>query len=485
MTESQLTSILADLLNYPSETEWIEYKQNNFKPEDIGEYISALSNSACLHRKEFGYIVWGIEDQTKKIVGTDFKPRKKFVKGQELENWLATNLNPRINFEVYEFNYKGFPIVLFEIQECRNTPVAFKGTKYIRVGSYKKPLNAHPEKERALWIQCSKTTFEKGVAKSGVNSDEVLSLIDYPGYFELSEKNLPDSKSGILECLKQEKIVLQKGDNKYDITNLGAVLFAKDLSKFSSLKRKAVRVIFYKGTNKIEALKELEGKRGYASGFQNLIEYINSQLPSNEQLGQALRKKVSMFPEIAVREVVANAIIHQDFNITGDSPMIEIFSDRIEITNSGVPLIDTLRFIDEPPQSRNEELASFMRRLNICEERGSGVDKIIVQTELYQLPAPKFSKTENHTKVILFAFKKLSQMDRKDKIRACYQHATLKYISNDRMTNSTLRERFAIEDKNYSMASRIIADTLEEGFIKPSDPTNKSKKHAKYIPFWA
>lgn len=485
MTESQLTSILDDLLNYPSETEWIEYKQNNFKPDEIGEYISALSNSACLHKKEFGYIVWGIEDNTKEIVGTTFKPRMTRIKGQELENWLATHLNPRIDFEIHEFNCKGFPIVLLKIQECRNTPVAFKGNEFIRIGSYKKPLKAHPEKERALWIQCSKITFEKGIAKSEVNSDEVLSLIDYPSYFDLSEKGLPDGKSGILECLKQEKIILQKGDNKYDITNLGAILFAKNLSKFSSLKRKAVRVVIYKGTNKIEAIKELEGNKGYASGFLNLIEYINNQLPSNEQLGQAFRKKISMFPEIAVREVVANAIIHQDFHATGDSPMIEIFSDRIEITNSGVPLIDTLRFIDEPPQSRNEELASFMRRLNICEERGSGVDKVIFQTEFYQLPAPKFSKAENHTKVILFAFKKLSKMDRKDKIRACYQHAALKYISNDRMTNSTLRERFAIEDKNYSMASRIISDTLEEALIKPSDPSNKSKKQAKYIPFWA
>ncbi len=207
-------------------------------------------------------------------------------------------------------------------------------------------------------------------------------------------------------------------------------------------------------------------------------------MPSNEELGQSLRKKMPMFPKIAVREVVANAIIHQDFNMAGDSPMIEIFSDRIEITNSGVPLIDTQRFIDEP-QSRNEDLASFTRRLNICEERGSGIDKITDQTEFYQLPAPKFSKTENHTKVILFSFKKLSKMTRKDKVRACYQHATLGYISSDRMSNSTLRKRFAIEDKNYSVASRIISDTLGEKLIKPSYPTNISKKQAKYIPFWA
>ena len=84
---------------------------------------------------------------------------------------------------------------------------------------------------------------------------------------------------------------------------------------------------------------------------------------------------------------MANALIHQDFSLTGTGPTVEIFADRIEVTNPGTPLIDTLRFIDEPPQSRNETLAATMRRLNICEERGSGIDKVISQVELYQLPA--------------------------------------------------------------------------------------------------
>jgi len=105
-----------------------------------------------------------------------------------------------------------------------------------------------------------------------------------------------------------------------------------------------------------------------------------------------------MYPEIAIRELVANALIHQDFTIRGTGPMIEIFSDRMEITNPGIPLIDTLRFIDEPPQSRNEALASFMRRVNICEEQGSGIDKIILQVKMFQLPAPDFIVTSKHTK---------------------------------------------------------------------------------------
>lgn len=126
-----------------------------------------------------------------------------------------------------------------------------------------------------------------------------------------------------------------------------------------------------------------------------------------------------------------------------------------------------------------------MRRINICEERGSGIDKVILMVELFQLPAPEFQVTANHTKVTLFAYKKLADMDKADRVRACYQHACLRYVSNDRMTNSSLRERFSIKDENYSMASRIISDTIDTALIKPYDPENMSRKHAKYVPFWA
>ena len=183
--------------------------------------------------------------------------------------------------------------------------------------------------------------------------------------------------------------------------------------------------------------------------------------------------------------MVANALIHQDFSRTGESPTVEIFADRLEITNGGNPLIDTLRFLDEPPQSRNEILASLMRRLTICEERGSGVDKTVWSCETYQLPAPDFRVTQNHTVAVLFTPRKLSQMDSKDKTRVCYQHACLRWVSNDQMTNASLRERLGIAERNYSIASRILADTIREGLIKPYDPTSTSKKNARYIPFWA
>jgi predicted HTH transcriptional regulator len=364
-------------------------------------------------------------------------------------------------------------------------PVRFKETEFIRIGTYKKKLKDHPDKERELWAIFARTSFEAGIAQSHVRAEEVLSLLDYPTYFEMTKQSLPENREGILARLSSEKLIMEHADGSYDVTNLGAILFARDVRGFDRLARKALRFITYRDKNRVETIREQVGVKGYAVGFEGAIDFINSQLPQNEQVGPALRREVRMYPEPAIRELVANAVIHQDFHLTGTGPMVEIFADRIEITNPGTPLVDTMRFIDSPPRSRNEGLAAFMRRISICEERGSGIDKVVFQVELFQLPPPDFAVTGDHTRATLFAYKKLAEMDRTERIRACYQHACLCWVSNQLMTNATLRRRFAITDDNYPMASRIIGDTIEVGLIRPFDPENRSRKHARYLPFWA
>jgi predicted HTH transcriptional regulator len=164
--------------------------------------------------------------------------------------------------------------------------------------------------------------------------------------------------------------------------------------------------------------------------------------------------------------------------------MVEIFEDRIEITNPGEPLVDTHRFVDTPPKSRNEELASLMRRFGICEERGSGIDRVIFQVELFQLPAPLFEVPEGFTRAVLFAHKPLSDMDKSDRIRASYLHACLKWVMRDYLTNASLRERFGIEEKNKATISRYIREAVVAGMIKPFDES-AARKMMKYVPYWA
>jgi predicted HTH transcriptional regulator len=235
METKHLIPLLQQLLALPNEREWIEFKKDNSTPELLGEYLSALSNSATLHNQQTAYLFWGIDDKSHEVIGTKFKPKQEKIRGKELENWLATQLEPRIDFRIYEFTYQSKDIVLFEIPKAAHVPISFKGIEYIRVGSCKHPLKKFIEKERELWLLFSRQLFEKGIALENITADEVLAKINYPSYFEFTQQNLPDNKQGILDRLASENLINIKLSNYYDITNRGAILFAKKLTDFEKL----------------------------------------------------------------------------------------------------------------------------------------------------------------------------------------------------------------------------------------------------------
>ena len=482
--QEYLVGLVRELCKLPHETEWVEFKHNNCDPEEMGEYISALANAAALNGKANAYVVWGIDNATHAIVGTSFVPSATRKGNEPLESWLLRQLTPKIHFRFYEIKVDGQSVVLLEIERAFRHPVRFRDDEFIRIGEVKKRIKEAPDRERALWRIFEQTPFEDLVAAEHVTADEVLRLLDYPAYFELLGLPLPQNRDGIMAALASENLILSGEAGDWNITDLAAILFAKRLEDWKSLRRKAVRVIQYRGTSRVETLKEQAGSKGYASGFEGLIGYINGLLPSNEVIEQALRKTVPRFPELAVRELVANALIHQDFFLAGAGPMVEIFEDRIEITNPGVPLVDTQRFVDSPPRSRNEALASLMRRIGICEERGSGWDKVVLQTELYQLPAPLAEVANDHTRVVLFAPRPLLSMDKAERVRAVYLHACLRYVSREYLTNSSVRQRFAIASQNIAKASRLIAEAVDAGAIVADDP-NAAPKLRRYVPVWA
>lgn len=481
MNELQLIELLNNLVKLPNESEWVEFKLNFHSEQEIGERISALANGAAIQNQDYGYMVFGVEDKTHIIKGTSFKPKQHKKGNEDLEHWLAQRLDPRIDFRIYEFAYDiARKIAIFVIPAAQNQPVDFIHISYIRVGSITRKLSEFPEKEAKIWRRKAKP-YELEIAKDNLTAGDVIRLLSTETYFDLMKIPYPSNQSGVIEKFIAENLVVKS--RGYAITNLGAILFAKNLPEFETVERKSVRVIVYKGKNKVETIREQIGVKGYALGFLGLVDWINSQLPANEEIGKALRKESRMYPEIAIRELVANALIHQDLAVKG-FPMIEVFSDRIEISNPGNPLITPDRFIDSYI-SRNVKLADLMRRMGFCEEKGSGLDKVIFYNELYQLPPINVITDENRTRVTIYSYKKLNDLDKREKIRACYQHSCLKWVSNEKMTNQSLRERFTIDDKNAAIASRIIKDTFEAGMIKEDDPENKSRKHRSYVPFWA
>jgi predicted HTH transcriptional regulator len=477
---SRAINLLAKSLKpVPSELNEIDWKSGlSDNTNRLAQHISAFSNTPG-----GGFLAYGVNNNGKfsPLTSVDIDEVIK-----KLGNISRNNLNPPAGIEHSILEFEGTDILFIYIPEQSEKPVHLRSGNIF--DSYKRSAGQTVKMSQVEVKTCLALTqgfsFEEQIAIQNQNEDDVLNLLEYDNYFRLINRNLPDGKKGILEVLANEDMII-KNDSSWAIKNLGAVLFARNLSAFKNLKRKAIRVIIYKGKSRVDAIKEQEGTRGYATAFEGLVKYIMDQLPTNEVIEKALRQQVKIYPEKAIREFVANALIHQDFSITGTGVMIEIFSDRIEITNPGIPLVDTNRFIDTAPKSRNESLASLMRRLNICEERGSGIDRAVEAIELYQLPAPKFLKGEDYTRVIMYALVPLGEMDKEDRIRACYQHTCLHYVSNQVVNNQSIRKRFNISKNNVSYASKILTEAMESGLIKPSDPENASKKYATYIPFWA
>ena len=483
MEYTDFKRLIDSLLAKNKETEWIEFKENFHSKEEIGERISAISNSAFLCNMPYGYIVFGVDDSTLKVVGTNLYATRKKIGNEELESWLSTRLNPHIDFIIiddFEYEDKGH-ICVFKIPATSNQPVSFLNEEYVRVGATTRKLRDFPQKEKKIWDGGQKA-LEKKVVKDKLTTTQVLSMLSTETYFDMMKLPMPTDSKGIIDRLLAEKIIIQD-EVGYSITELGALLFAKHLSDFDDLRRKMVRVVVYKGKNKLVIIREHFFDIGYAISFKNMIEWINGQLPANEEIGQALRSSTTMYPEIAIREIVANMIIHQDFSERG-FPTVEIFTDRIDVSNPGQPIISVERFIDEY-NSRNSSLADLMRRLGICEELGSGLDKAVAAIELFQLPPLRFTVQESRTTVSIFSYRKYADLDRQERIYACYQHACLKYVTNSKMTNLTLRNRLGIDKQNYPMASRIIKDSLNAGKIKEETTENHSRNNKGYVPFWA
>lgn len=218
---------------------------------------------------------------------------------------------------------------MLEITPAREYPVKFKGEPFIRVGSATKRLNTVSQIEGRLWHLLRQSNFEGGIAALNLTTEETLLRIDYPSYFDLLGQPLPDGNANILDGMRRDRLITRSDAGGWNVTNLAAILLARDLRDFEFLSRKRVRVIKYEGSGRFEAARERQFDQGYAAAFQRIIEHIMNLVPSNEVIERAINVDLPMFPEIAVRELVANALIHQEFLATGAAPLVEIFADRI------------------------------------------------------------------------------------------------------------------------------------------------------------
>ncbi len=482
--------LVRSLAALPTEVEWAEFKVNNKDPERIAKYISALSNVVTLCDRVYGYIVWGIQDDTHEIVGTDFEYRKAKKGNMELELWLNRQINPKIGFKFYEVPFinaegKDILITLIEIPCAEGEPTKYESIGYIRVGSNLQPLSEYPEKEAELWRKFDKTPYEKRIAYSEATDDVVVSFLDYPGYYRKIGIPIPENRDKVLKDLKDEKFIHKNDGGSWDITNYGALMIASDLKTFENLEKRSVRVIRYPDKSRINGIGEKIFYSGYVISFEEIIQYILTVILQEEIMENGIRRQKYSFPETAIRELLANVMVHQSLEQRGTSPMVEIFSDRIEFSNAGSPLVAIERIVDTVPLSRNENMAGFMHRCGICEERGSGFDKVIAATRANSLIAPRIENQGNQfTKVTLYSKIDFDMTTKEDRVRTCYMIACLAYVTSEAVANTDIRIAFGLDGKDKVKASRIIRDTVEAKLIKPVDPTT-APRYMKYVPYWA
>jgi len=480
----KLVLLVDELRKLPTEKSWLEFKKDNYKPEMIGEDISALANAAVLADRNCAYMLWGVDDSTHEIVGTEFDLQTLKKGNEELENWLRHSLSENAYFVFHSIDCQGKKVGILKINAAALRPVSFDKTPYVRIGSYTKKLRDYPEVEANLWDVLRNVNFEKQLAKTDMSLDNALNLLDVGAYFDKTHARMPSSfeEMGVMLC--SEGVLSRQDNGLYSITNMGAILFAKRLSLFERLSRKAVRVIQYRGINKLNMMREMTGAHGYAVGFDGLIQYLMAITPSDIPIEGGSRATKTAYPEIAIRELVANALIHQDFSKTGTGPLIEVFDNRIEISSPGNCLVEINRLVDSPPKSRNEQIAALSRRMKICEEAGGGWDKAVIACEQLHLPAPKANPYEESFKVTLRSMIPFSDLSLEDKLWTCYLHACIKFIQGEHMTNASLRERFALEEHSSASISRAIKRCMAAKLVKPLDPTT-APKYMKYVPYWA
>ena len=424
---------------------------------------------------------YGVNDDASFAVLTK-EEIEKIVK--HMGNIAHNNLSQSVDIDHAVLEYNGHPILFVYVPEQREKPLYLRGKDYHE--SYCR-ANGQTRKMSEMQVRNMIATsqglsFEERVAKRDLTKSDVLHLLNFRKFFELLDRDIPKSIDSIMHKMTDYGFCLGEGDN-WSITNLGAILFANDLNDFEGICNRKVVVRKYVGSNNRNTLIEQFEPQGYAVGFEGLIDFIMKNV-SAENI-EVKREDVAKYPRIAIREFTANALVHQDFGISGINITVEIFSNRIVITNPGAPLNDINRLIDLPPNSRNEKLAGQMFLLGFCERRGSGIDRAVAALEEMHLPAAKITKDEMCTRVTLYPHKELNNMTKAEKIEACYQHACLVNEDGHSMNNQSVRERFNLKKTQSSVASRIISDTQEAGLIKIANAGIMSKKLMTYLPYYA
>ncbi|PPH98174.1 MloB [Rathayibacter sp. AY1D1] len=464
--EKFLDSVIAQ-----AESTNLEFKhaQNTFSTEKALGYCAALANEGG------GYLILGVTDQVPRTVpGT-----RAFGDPANIEYRIFGAL--QIKAVVRELEYDGARVLVFAVpSRRRGQPIALDGRYLMRAGE---SLVAMPQHQLAAIFSEPDGGPTERVVAAGLAEPQIFELLDVEELYRRMPWTAPDGRDAIVEDLVDRKLVIRSLDGQYSIPLASAVLIGRRLGAFDGLALRRVRVIKYATASRVTATFEYFAERGYLLEFEALLTIVQSLLPVDETIEEGLRSVRPVYSPKALREFIANALVHQDFDEQTTQIVVEIFSDRIEIRNPGEPMIEVTRFVDET-RTRNPDLAEAMRLAGVCEVRGSGVDRALAQIEGLLRPAPHFRAENGATTISLFAAADFSSMTIDDRAWSAFLHCCLRHQSGFRLTNASLRTRFGLPDSKATLVSQTITAAVDRRLIKLDPRAGSSKRNAAYVPFF-
>ncbi len=393
MTSRDHIALVDRLRALPAETEWFEFKRNRCEPREVGEYLSALSNSACLAAQARGYLLFGIDDETHDVVGTPLDPYRVKAKGnQDLLPWLAAGLRPNPGVEVHAVNHPDGRIIVFEVGSASNEPVHFYGTAYVRVGSNKTELRNHPEKARALWTRGSDWSAEvcEAASLADLDPDAVAKareqfVVKHPG--QAAEVAGWDDAT----FLNKARVLKQGAVTHAALLLLGrgesAALLSPAVAKISWILKDA-------GNRELDY--EHFGPPFLLAG-DRLMKRVRNLIVRALPSGTLFPQEITQYDPWVIREALHNAIAHQDYLRHGRIVVVE-FPERMLLTNVGDFLPGDVETVirQDAPQAiyRNPFLADAMVELNLIDTQGGGIKRMFETQRRRSFPLPDYDLTE-------------------------------------------------------------------------------------------
>lgn len=495
-TQEEQIALLEHLLDIArrrkeaGETEWLEFKTNiseshsSITYEDVGKYISGISNVACLKDKAYGYLVLGIQDSTWDIVGTNLCMAEAKISNQDYELWLRKNLSPMISFEIEEFDYNGNHIVMFIIPATNSEPVNFKGEAYLRVGSNLTKLKDFPDYIRKIYHSQNDWSGEiiDEATFDDLDPEAIVKAREW--YANKHEHLREDMKTWDDVTFLNKARITKKGK----ITNTAILLLGKPESEH--LISPAIARIRW-------ILKDSNGnERDYSietCPFVLAVSRIFSKIRNlkyrymNPALLELVPDELETYDPFTIREALNNAIAHQDYSYHGMINVIE-HEDRLIFSNVGDFIPDNIHNVlqnDAPEERyRNPFLVGAMVELKMVDTIGSGIRRMFNLQKQRFFPMPDYDFSDNKVKLTIVS--KVLDMDyaallAKDHSLNLMEMELLSRIQMHRnLTDyeiAYLRKRKLVEGRKNAL---YVAKTVASNIGKKADYTKNKGLDDKY-----